>query len=105
MTPEQIDAVTNGLISLEHAVDTYGPSLAVIAASTCALWGAGRLIDRAAARRALRRTPAAPDNLPPCDDDALTTCQHIDRLGVRDPDMPRLVNNYLRDRQRKEDTP
>lgn len=57
-------------------------------------------------RRALRdrhHLPAAFDNTPPHDDDALITCRRIDRLGVRDPDMPRLVNDYLRDKQRKED--
>lgn len=57
-------------------------------------------------RRALRdrhHLPAAPDNLPPIDDDALITCRRIDRLGVRDPHIHRLANDHLRRKQRKED--
>lgn len=103
MTPDQIDAVTNGLIVLHDAVATYGPPIAAITLGACALRYAGRLIDRAATRRALRRIPAAPDNQPPTDTDALIECRRIDRLGVRDPDIHRTVNNHLRDKQRKED--
>lgn len=55
--------------------------------------------------RDTRHLPAAPDNQPPHDTDALIVCRRIDRLGVRDPDIHRHVNNYLRDKQRKEDTP
>jgi hypothetical protein len=55
--------------------------------------------------RDTRRPPAAPDNVPPIDDDLLIACRRIHRLEVRDPETPRLVNDYLRQKQRKEDTP
>ncbi|MFF9624228.1 hypothetical protein [Streptomyces griseosporeus] len=51
MTPEQIDAVTDALIALTDAVDTYGPGLAVGAA----LWATCRTARRIRTRRGIRR--------------------------------------------------
>jgi hypothetical protein len=46
--------------------------------------------------RDTRYLPAAPDNVPPHDDDLLIVCRRIHRLGVRDPHIHRLVNDHLR---------
>lgn len=83
-----------------HWLAATWPNLAIATALGAFAWWS--------IRRGLRdphhdRIPAAPDNQPPTDTDALIECRRIDRLGVRDPDIHRTVNNHLRDKQRKED--
>lgn len=51
MTPEQIDTVTDGLIALTDAVDTYGPGL-VVATAIATAWHTSR---RVRIRRSIRR--------------------------------------------------
>lgn len=47
--------------------------------------------------------PAAFDNQPPVDDDALIECRRIARLHTANPDMWRRADNYLR--QKGDETP
>lgn len=117
MSPEQIDGYRTAAHTLHGAADWYllqldawglGVFLAVLITVLITAWcgigatchGIGRLRER----RALRRTPAAPDNVPPADDDLLITCRRIDRQPIADPDISRRAINYLRD-QAGEETP
>ncbi|MFF4346756.1 hypothetical protein [Streptomyces sp. NPDC001530] len=88
MTPEQIDAVANGLIGLHDAAGTYGPGIAITLAGGTALWGAGRIWQRLDARRQERRDrakawrqlcddPPAVDTAWGNDSDDLLTCLQI----------------------------
>lgn len=54
---------------------------------------------------ARRHVPAAPDNQSGSNTSDLWTCRRILSLPVGDPDINRRAINYLRDQQRKEDTP
>jgi len=88
VTPEQIDAVTNGLTGLQHAIDTYGPGIGITVAGGTALWGVGRIWQRLEARRQERRdrakawrllcdAPPAHDTAPGSNSDDLLTCLQI----------------------------
>jgi hypothetical protein len=48
-----------------------------------------------------RHLPAAPDNQPGRDTDALWTCRRISALPVTDPDISRTAIRYLRNRKEK----
>ncbi|MCX4697044.1 hypothetical protein [Streptomyces sp. NBC_01373] len=50
MTPEQIDAATNGALWASAQIDTYGPGFGV-AGGIWAAWWANRRITRAVRRR------------------------------------------------------
>jgi len=67
--------------------DLYGAWLTAVAALGLACW---------AIRRYLRRKPAAPDNVPPQDTEALWICRRIAALPTTNPDIARPANNYLR---------
>lgn len=61
---------------------------------TVAAWNLHR---RRAARRALRRTPAADDNQRGTDADLFWECRRISAEPLADPDHTRRLINYLRD--------
>lgn len=86
-------------------VATYGWTvcIGVPASGFLTLWlGAWTLVHHAETRRARRRTPAAPDNQPGTDIDALIVCRRIDRQPLADPQLSRRADQYLRNQQRKE---
>jgi hypothetical protein len=109
VTPDQIDAVTDAAIRLQELGDLYGPGL-ILASGLVVAWRASRWIcrralqacDWARQRRELRRTPAAFDNQPPQDDDALDACLRIAGLHPTDPDNSRNdwrnATRYLREK-------
>jgi hypothetical protein len=101
MTPEQIDGFINAWVW----VDNHGQQITAVAVAIIPAACMPRIARRVLARRALRHIPAAPDNVQPTDIDDLIVCRRIDRLGERDPHIHRLANDYLRNKQRKEDTP
>lgn len=106
MTPEQIDAATNGALWLHDQINTYGPGLALAALGvafswTCAKTGAWRKRrrDLRATRRQLRterqqmaRLSAAINNAPLIptqpghDQDALNTCWASWNADIREED-------------------
>lgn len=69
-----------------------------IAASLAAV--AGRILRWAIRHR--HHLPAAPDNVPPVDMDALIACRRIARQPLNDPDSSRRSMRYQREQQRKE---
>jgi hypothetical protein len=88
VTPEQIDAVTSGLIGLHDAAVTYGPAIGITVAGGTTLWGAGRIWrrlevrrrerrDRAKAWRQLCDAPPVVDTAPGSNSDDLLTCLQI----------------------------
>lgn len=103
MNPDEIDVWTNAVIKLHTAAEQFGPGL-VLASCLVTGWWTCRWIcrrvfqayDWARERRQLRATPAAFDNQPPQDDDALVECQRIAREPERDPGPQRAANRYLR---------
>jgi hypothetical protein len=103
MTPDQIDTVADAAIRLQELGDLYGPGI-ILASSLVVAWRTSRWIcrrafqacDWARERRQLRRTPAAFDNQPPQDDDALAACQRIAREPLASPDISRAAYRYLR---------
>ena len=110
MTPEQINTWTDAAIRGKELVDLYGPGL--LAASCLytgwktSRWACRTVLrgwDRLQERRALRRLPAAPDNQPPTDIDALAECRRIARQPITNPDDWRRADQYLR--QKGDDTP
>lgn len=110
MTPEQISSWADAAIRMQEMTDLYGPGL-VLASCLYTGWRTCRWIcrrtlqacDRIQERRELRRTPAAHDNQPPVDDDALATCRSIARQAIAHPHISRRVNNHLR--QKGDETP
>ena len=88
MTPEQIHAVSNGLIGLHDTAATYGPGIGITLASGTALWGVGRIWRRLEVRRQERRDrakawrqmcfdPPVRETEPGSDSDDLLTCLQI----------------------------
>lgn len=91
-------------------LDTWGLAVfltvhaAVLLAAWCLIGATCHLAERIRDRRELRRTPAAPDNVPPVDDELLIRCRAIDREPLADPDVSRHAINYLRDNAGEEDS-
>lgn len=110
MTTEEINAWADAAIRMQEMTDLYGPGL-ILASCLITGWKTCRWIcrrtlhawNRIQERRELRRTPAAFDNQPPVDDDALIECRRIARLHTANPDMWRRADNYLR--QKGDETP
>jgi hypothetical protein len=85
---------------LNQAIEDW-PGLRLVGcilAATLLLRGTHLGIKRARARRRLQRTPAAPDNQPGTDIDALIVCRGIDREPLRDGDIQRRAIRYLREK-------
>ena len=95
------------------ALQTAGDNLQPVGAWLAANWinlaiaasflAVGIQITRWAIRDR-RRTPAAPDNVPPVDDELLIQCRAIGREPLADPDVSRHAINYLRDNAGEEDS-
>lgn len=118
MSPETVDGYRHAAHTLHGAVDWYLLQLdtwgllifltvqfSVLITGWCLIGATCHGIGRLRGRRELRRTPAAPDNLPPVDDELLIACRRIDRQPLADPDDARRAINYLRDNAGEENTP
>lgn len=82
MTPEQIDTVTDGLITVHAFVDTWWPTAAYITCTVALWWALHRTERRIRTRRELRHS--------------IHRIEHY----ANHP-----ANRTRRDQQRKEDTP
>lgn len=81
----------NNLQPVGAWISANWPNLAAAASLTVVAW---RLI-----RWAIRpHIPAAPDNQPPADHDALIVCRRINRLQTVDPDICRRADRYAREK-------
>lgn len=80
-TGHAIDGWIIGLLQIGAAL---GDHLVFFAVAAAGWWAIGRI----RARRALRRTPAAPDNHAGTDTDLLITCRRIDAAGDTRKEKP-----------------
>jgi hypothetical protein len=70
---------------------TAAPALTLLAAlAVAAIWAIAHSI------RSGRHVPAAPDNRPGIDSEALITCRRISRQPLTDPEIARRAHHYLR---------
>jgi hypothetical protein len=84
VSPDQIDAATNAVVSLTAAVDTYGPGIAVSVGAAVLAWTGRRIAARITRRRLENRdrdaawqTQCAVDTEAGNDTDDLHTCLQI----------------------------